>query len=85
MEKSQYEAIIADQQVLIRTLWAALEDVAEHWKDFGSQEAERLKQMLAGTKRDAVQISVCDCGHLMADHDEKGCQYLGCKRICGTI
>lgn len=45
---------------------------------------DRVEALLAHTRSLNDGIWICACGHPTYDHDDLGCQYLGCKPICGV-
>lgn len=45
---------------------------------------ERISDLLQADAKVYDEVNSCACGHSKFDHDESGCQYLGCKAICGS-
>ena len=42
-----------------------------------------ITEILSINQTQSDDIFTCACGHSVFDHDDKGCQYTGCKPICG--
>ena len=45
---------------------------------------DRARELIRESHKVYEQVFLCPCGHSKYEHDEKGCQYLGCKHICGV-
>lgn len=41
------------------------------------------REILTVNQLMAEDIFTCECGHSKFDHDDKGCQFTGCRPICG--
>ena len=44
---------------------------------------EQIDEVLKVNQMMSEEVFTCLCGHSTFDHDEKGCQFLGCRPICG--
>lgn len=44
----------------------------------------RISDLLEADAKVYDDVWSCPCGHSKYDHDELGCQYRGCKPICGA-
>jgi hypothetical protein len=67
---------------LTAALRKALKEALDHIKDddtMWDDDWNRLAALLTG------HIETCSCGHLMTDHDQRGCCWLHCKPICGKV
>jgi len=79
------QTTVADQQVLAQALWRLLEDVVIALKENKVNDVAiaRLDELVRESWPEVKRTLVCECGHVNADHDDKGCTYIGCKPICG--
>lgn len=68
-----------------RAMFQSLLQLMESLK-YGTLRAElldRIDVLLEEARPLYESIYECECGHSKYDHDEKGCQFLGCLKICG--
>jgi hypothetical protein len=69
-----------------RALFQSLAQLMEGIK-FGhlrNELLDRIEVLLQEARPLYESIYECECGHSKYDHDERGCQFLGCVSICGT-
>lgn len=70
-----------------RALFFVLKEIVEA-RDAGltyrfEDALKKAADVLDANKPIFEDVWQCPCGHSKYDHDEKGCQFLGCKHICG--
>jgi hypothetical protein len=63
-------------------MYAMIEGDRKVSEDFMERVEDLLLLDRAG--KTYAETYLCECGHSKYDHDEKGCQYLGCAPICGV-
>ena len=86
-EQVRLHVAVADQQVLIYALTRLLDDIV--WDDAGNprspteDELERVRGILDMELAEMRDALLCkECGHVLADHDAKGCTYIACRNVC---
>lgn len=78
---------VADQQVMIYAFWRLLADMVYDRKSGENrtpteEELEKLREILDMELPMVRKLLVCECGHVIADHDHDGCSYIGCRNVC---
>jgi len=53
-------------------------------KPITEDHLDNITEILAINQTYSEDIFTCACGHSTFDHDDKGCQYIVCKPICGV-
>jgi hypothetical protein len=66
---------------LVAALRRALSQTLEFIKTEDSMQKEEWDRLYDLASSSAAET--CSCGHLMVDHDKRGCCWLHCKPICG--
>jgi len=85
-EMINLQIVVADQQVLLYAYWRLLHDLVFSKGGIShspaDDELERVRQIVSKEQAQIKKILACECGHVAADHDEKGCTYIGCRNVC---
>jgi hypothetical protein len=85
-EYIKLQVSVADQQVLIYALIRLLYDLVYtktgELHNPSHEELEKVREIVDKQLPDIRDTLVCKCGHVIADHDERGCTYIGCKNVC---
>lgn len=71
-----------------RALSRILAEIAVIVRDEGvitGDHLDNIDEILAINQTFSEDIFTCACGHSVFDHDDKGCQYIVCKPICGGL
>lgn len=70
-----------------RALSRVLADIAvlvKQGKPITEDHLLNITEVLEVNQMASDDVFTCACGHSTFDHDEKGCQYTGCRPICGV-
>lgn len=46
---------------------------------------DQMEEVLKVNQMMSDSVFICACGHSTFDHDDLGCQFIGCKPICGVV
>lgn len=98
LERDRQELQVREQE-LNATIWEAVQLGAYNRALFRSMQQllgqisrgeiqpeflDQVETLLQEVKPLYESIYECECGHSKYDHDEQGCQFLGCIPICGV-